>query len=136
MNLVKKRGLEEQIVADSCGTGGWHIGEKPDHRSIEVANQHHISVDHRARQFHKTDYGMFQYILAMDSSNYKNIVSMAGGKRHDNLFLMLDFDDDKSGKEVPDPYYGGDEGFQKVYDMLEESCNNLLDHIVDKELVN
>jgi protein-tyrosine phosphatase len=132
--LVKERNLQDKIAVDSAGTSGWHIGDLPDPRTEEVAREHEILLDHRGRQFSQEDLKKFNYIIAMDISNYEHIRILYGpGKDHrKQLFLMRDFDNFGKGKDVPDPYYGGDDGFSKVYEMLLRSCLNFLDHIVDE----
>ena len=128
-HLVTEAGLSSKIRIDSCGTSGHHVGEKADPRSIEIARQHDIELVTRSRQFKAHDLQNFDYVLAMDRSNYRNILSMGapGGKA--KVKLMLTFDPDSTIQDVPDPYYGGDAGFKNVYDMLLISCENLLTHI-------
>lgn len=132
--LVKERNLQDKIAVDSAGTSGWHIGDLPDPRTEAIARDHEILLDHRGRQFSQEDLKIFDYIIAMDISNYEHIrVLYRPGEDHRRqLFLMRDFDDFGKGKDVPDPYYGGDDGFNKVYKMLIRSCFNFLDHIVEE----
>jgi len=130
--LVKDRNLHDEVIVDSAGTSDWHVGDLPDPRTEEIANEHGILLDHRGQQIHSKDLQTFDYIIAMDNSNYNNIRSLKGfgEKGQGNLVLMRDFDELGKGKDVPDPYYGGQDGFKNVYDMLLRSCNNFLDHIV------
>ena len=129
--LVKEKGLQDQIASDSAGTGAYHIGENPDHRSIKVAQQNNVPISHKARQFLPKDYEDFNYIAAMDESNMRNILH-ATGYRHEGLFLMRDYDDVKDSIEVPDPYWSGDDGFQHVFDILMRSNRNFLDYLIKK----
>ncbi|WP_421876241.1 low molecular weight protein-tyrosine-phosphatase [Marinoscillum sp.] len=127
---IKKKGLEGQISCDSAGTANYHIGEEPDSRSIEVAVKHNIPIDHKGRQFHHTDGTNYQYILAMDESNYRNIIHELGYK-HDGLYLMRNFDSQGRGMEVPDPYYGGKDGFEDVYQILDRSIEEFLEFVIE-----
>lgn len=130
---VEQENLSEKIFVDSAGTSGWHIGESPDARSIEVAEQNGISLDSFGRAAVSEDFEEFDYILAMDSNNYADLKSLPGSSKPEaaKLYLMRDFDDIGKGQDVPDPYYGGDDGFQYVFELLDRSCQNLLDQIVD-----
>ncbi len=128
-DIVKKRGLEDKISVDSCGTGNWHIGETPDPRSVAIASRNGIPIMHRGRQLEEADFQNFDYILAMDKANLRDITSKKGASGHDNIHLMQSFDNNQSGEDVPDPYYGGEDGFQRVFDMLQESCENLADEV-------
>ena len=129
-NLVDKKGLTDFITTDSAGTAAYHIGEQPDPRSIDVARLHNIPIFHKGRQFRSDDFEAFNYIIAMDDQNVTNIL-VKGGMRGRNVFLMRDFDSVDKGSEVPDPYYGGSQGFEDVYQMLDRSCKELLELIVN-----
>lgn len=130
--LVKRKNMDGKIVCDSAGTASYHIGANPDKRSCEVALKNSIILDHKGRQLCVKDFDEFDYIIAMDKSNYENICQVKAqcndflGK----VFLMRQFDPVKDGEEVPDPYYGGMEGFEEVYQMLFRSNEKLLEHII------
>jgi len=132
--LVKEAGLESFIVSDSAGTSRWHIDEPPDTRSIQIAEKNGIQLEHLGRQINRTDMNRFDYILAMDNENFEEILRL----QHPDPFQkakvmrMRDFDNQQSGADIPDPYYGGQNGFQIVYDLLEESLSNFL-HTIIKE---
>ncbi len=132
--LVEERKLGKTIMVDSAGTSGWHIGDLPDPRTEAIASEHGILLDHVGRQLLQEDLKKFDYIVAMDISNYEHIriLYARGETPDDQLFLMRDFDDIGKGKDVPDPYYGVEDGFQKVYEMLLRSCTNFLNFIIDK----
>jgi len=131
-HLVKEKGLSNHFKSDSCGTGGYHIGADPDPRSQEVAEAHNIPMNHSARKFSAKDYGNFDYIIPMDEQNYQDIVSVIGSS-HPGLLLMRKFDTLAQGDlNVPDPYYGGKDGFNTVFDMLERANRNMLDHLIEK----
>ena len=128
---VQDAGLEDKIHVDSAGTSGWHIGEGPDPRSIEIAEKNGIYLDSFGRKAVSEDFKKFDYIIAMDSDNYSDLKrlshsSMNGTAR---LFLMRDFDDIGKGQDVPDPYYGGEDGFAYVFELLDRSCQNLIEQI-------
>jgi protein-tyrosine phosphatase len=132
---VKKAGLEKWIEADSCGTSNYHIGGSPDPRTIANATKNGISIDHCGRQLSINDLEKFDFILAMDKSNYKNILAVTGSDPHkQKVMLMRDFDPLEKGGEVPDPYHGGEQGFQLVFDILDRSMENFLEHLRNHSL--
>ncbi len=118
-------------MIDSCGTGAWHVGNPPDPRSILVAAKHNGDLTNlRARQFDSsTDPDRFDWIIPMDSSNQRELINQ--GTPESKVRLMRSFDPTITGKapDVPDPYYGGDDGFDKVYEMLIRACEGLLETI-------
>ncbi len=126
-SLVDQAGLSEKIRIDSAGTSAYHIGEPADRRMQKHASKRNIVLTSRARQFCRNDFEEFDYIIAMDYINYQGIQSLdRSGKYSDKIFMMNDFSDGYKGQAVPDPYYGGAAGFEKVLDMLEDSCRGLL----------
>lgn len=127
---VKSKGLEGTFSSDSAGTANYHIGSAPDPRSVEVAKKHGIPINHKGRQISMQDSKEFDYILAMDASNFRNIIH-ALGEKPEGLYLMRDFDPENKGADVPDPYYGGQNGFEDVYQMLDRSIDELIDFISD-----
>lgn len=128
---VREAGLENKISAESGGTSGWHIGESPDPRSVDIAFEHGIKLDSFGRKAISEDFENYDYIIAMDKENYSDLKRLSGstGVGAAKLYLMRDFDDIGKGKDVPDPYYGGAGGFKQVFEMLDRSCKNLLDEI-------
>jgi protein-tyrosine phosphatase len=126
--LVQSENLENIIEVDSAGTIGYHSGEMPDARMRQHASQRGYNLISRARQFDaKKDFEEFDYIVTMDDDNYSSIISLDKKNLHkQKIFKMTSFSSDKSVTEVPDPYYGGSEGFENVLDILEDSTNNLL----------
>lgn len=133
-SLVDARGLGSKIQCDSAGTSGWHVGERPDERAIDVAHKHGIRLNHRGRRLNTDDFDAYDYIIAMDQHNYEDILSLQGNDDAGPFIsLMRDFDDLGKGQQVPDPYYGGVDGFENVYKILVRSCANLLDHIIDEQ---
>ncbi|GAB4197176.1 MAG: low molecular weight protein-tyrosine-phosphatase [Coleofasciculaceae cyanobacterium] len=128
---IEQAGLSDSIICDSAGTGGYHIGAPPDRRMAAAALRRGIKLKGRARQFEKSDFEEFDLILAMDRENYRDILSLdPGGKYRDKVRLMCDFATHHREREVPDPYYGGSEGFDKVIDLLLDACDGLLQYVV------
>ena len=115
---------EDEIFVDSAGTGAYHIGKLPDERSIEVAGKYGIDItNQRARKFTVKDFDTFDYIYAMDESNYQNILMLARtNEDKSKVQLILNETHPTKNLAVPDPYYGGNQGFENVYTMLEEAC--------------
>ncbi|HEY9728829.1 MAG TPA: low molecular weight protein-tyrosine-phosphatase [Chroococcales cyanobacterium] len=130
-HLVEQAGLNDDIICDSAGTGGYHIGAPPDRRMAAAALGRGITLKGRARQFQKSDFENFDLILAMDRENYQDILYLdPEGKYRDKVRLMCDFASHHSEREVPDPYYGGPEGFNQVIDLLLDACDGLLQHVI------
>ncbi|MEL6537762.1 MAG: low molecular weight protein-tyrosine-phosphatase [Bacteroidota bacterium] len=133
--LVRERGWEDRITIDSAGTSSYHIGELPDPRARQTMQRHGVTLTSRARQFTAEDFAEFEYILAMDRSNYDNILRLTDSEEDKSrVWMMRTFEADPptshtAKEEVPDPYYGGEQGFEKVYTMLVRTHNNLLNKI-------
>lgn len=130
-NLIHSEGLENTIQVDSCGTIGYHSGELPDARMRQHALQRGYDLISRARQFNpQKDFDEFDYIITMDDENYTDILRW--DKKHiytDKIYKMASFSSDKSITDVPDPYYGGSDGFENVLNILEDCTKNLLEKI-------
>lgn len=130
---ARSRGILERFRIDSCGTGSWHAGGPADPRSIAVALEHGLTVEHVARQVEpRTDFARFDYLLAMDRQNKSMLLKL--GAPPEIVFLMRSFDPTLSGKgeeqmDVPDPYHGGEGGFEQVYQMLWRACEGLIDQV-------
>lgn len=121
-------GLADRVTIDSAGTGGWHVGELPDPRSRDAAARRGIELDHRGRQFRRDDFQRFELILAMDSANLRALRTMApDDTARDKVRLLRSYDSAApEGAEVPDPYYGDGDGFERVLDICEAACAGLL----------
>ena len=133
-HLIQRKGLNESIICDSAGTSSYHVGSLPDRRMTAAAKQRGISMQGRARQFEIADFEEFNLILAMDRDNYGNICSLDRKQRYrDKVKLMCDFCSHFSEQEVPDPYYGGSEGFDHVIDLLEDACEGLLHYVIERQ---
>jgi protein-tyrosine phosphatase len=123
---IKRKGLEKWIEADSCGTSNYHIGDSPDPRTIDNAKRNGIAIDHCGRQLCQDDFQDFDFILAMDNSNYSNILRLPESSDYvHKVKLARDFDPKGKG-EVPDPYYGGEKGFQDVFEILDRALEEFL----------
>ena len=128
--VVRRAGLDGSIEVDSAGTGDWHIGEPADPRSIAAAKRRGFELTGRARQFQKRDWQAFDYVIAMDQSNYDNLRGSAPyGVAEEKLSLLRSFDPaSPPNSDVPDPYYTR-EGFDEVIDLCVASCAALLEHL-------
>lgn len=127
-HLLEREGLNTRFEVDSAGTAGYHIGNAPDLRMSKAARARGIAMKGRARQVKPSDFEAFDWIFAMDRSNFEDLAAVR--MRSDNptarLVLFCDFCEKHEEKEVPDPYYGGPEGFEKVLDLLEDGCSTFL----------
>jgi protein-tyrosine phosphatase len=127
---IKERGWNDVFEADSCGTGNYHLGSQPDHRTIANARKNRVPIDHCARQILDNDLESFDYILAMDASNLRNILSLPNSYLfREKIMLFRDFDTSQKGAEVPDPYFGDEDGFQEVFEIVDKAMENFLDHL-------
>ncbi len=135
---VRKKGLQESIQSDSCGTAGYHIGKNPDERSVQCAKNRGLTLDHRGRQINRQDLQEFDYLIVMDRSNLDNVQKLmhTHSLSHPRLYLMRDFQPDAAHPDVPDPYFGEADGFEEVFDMLDESLENLLDRIIGEHALH
>ncbi|MFB2939137.1 low molecular weight protein-tyrosine-phosphatase [Aerosakkonemataceae cyanobacterium BLCC-F154] len=133
-HLINQAGLSKEIICDSAGTSSYHIGSPPDRRMTTAAKLRGIELVGEARQFQRSDLEKFDLILAMDRENYRDILMLDRSRQYqDKVKLMCDFCTRHNLKEVPDPYYGGPEGFNQVIDLLLDACEGLLDYIVTQE---
>ena len=126
--ILKSKTKHLNITIDSAGTAGYHIGSPADSRSIEIADKYNIDLrDQKARQFNRADFEKFNIIYAMDKNNYAHLISLAKNqKEREKIRMILNEINAGLYESVPDPYYGGDNGFQKVYDMLDKACEKIL----------
>lgn len=132
-HLVNERGLQSYFYIDSAGTSAYHIGEPANSKSRQTAEQHGIELNSRARKFESEDLKEFDMIVAMDNENRENILALDNsGEFEDKLVMLRDYDPKPGDGEVPDPYFGGMDGFQNVFDIVKRSCKNLLDELEEK----
>lgn len=128
LHLASQRGALDRFHVDSAGTGGWHAGNPADPRSIAVAKQHGVHLPSRARQVRGSEADQWDIVLAMDAQNRADLIEL--GFDSNVVKLMRGFEPAADDTDVPDPYYGGDDGFENVYRMLLAACDGLLDQLV------
>ncbi len=124
----------DKFIVDSAGTGAYHIGKQPDQRSIIIAQKHGLNITHQqARQFSSRDFDTFDYIFAMDNSNYNNIIELAKTEaQKEKVDMILNYLFPGENVDVPDPFYGLQNGFDMVYEMLDETCDILAKKLIEK----
>lgn len=132
--ILKSKVDNEKITVDSAGTGGWHIGELPDARSIEVAFRNDIDItNQRGRIFTTSDFDNFDIIYVMDRSNFENVISLSRNQSDKKkVKLIRDEIISTRGSDVPDPYFGGENGFDSVYQMIDEVCGVIAKNLKDE----
>ncbi len=125
--ILKSKVDPNKVFVDSAGTGSWHIGSEPDRRSIAIAKRYGLDItDQRGRQFSEDDFENFDHIFAMDNSNFRDIISMAEtDEDRQKVHLILEEIFPSENVDVPDPYHGGEQGFENVYQMLNEACDEI-----------
>ncbi|ANV86875.1 low molecular weight protein-tyrosine-phosphatase [Picosynechococcus sp. PCC 7117] len=129
-HLLKQEGLSNKILCDSAGTSSYHIGAAPDRRMQAAAQKRDIRLVGSARQFSRADFEAFDLILAMDRANYRDILSLDRADIYgEKVKMMCDYATNFPDSEVPDPYYGGQSGFDYVIDLLLDACQGLLQEI-------
>lgn len=134
-DYVERAGLSDAIQVDSAGTHDYHIGEAPDARTQRAASQRGYEMGHlRGRQVQADDFSRFDYVLAMDEGNLQILQRLRPQDAASHLGLFLDFARRHREREVPDPYYGGADGFERVLDMVEDAAEGLLQHLVQRHL--
>ena len=132
-NVLRREGLEGEVFVDSAGTGAWHVGSPPDERAQRSAGLRGLDLSaQRARRISPEDCNTFDYILTMDEDNYHAVSSLCRGSAVVRPFL--DFAADSPEREVPDPYYGGPDGFEHVLDLVEEASEGLIEDIRGRHL--
>jgi protein-tyrosine phosphatase len=135
-SYVEKAGLVNRIHIDSAGTVDYHVGAAPDARAQQAAQQRGYDMSMlRGRQVEVEDFGRFDYVLAMDNLNLVTLERMRPEDSRSHLALLLDFASNHAEHEVPDPYYGAGDGFERVLDMVEDAAQGLLQHIRKRHLL-
>ncbi|HEC17622.1 MAG TPA: low molecular weight phosphotyrosine protein phosphatase [Sedimenticola sp.] len=133
--LVEREGLGDRIEVDSAGTHAYHVGNPPDRRAQETARSRGLEIGHqRARRVEGEDFLRFDYVLAMDQDNYHALCAICPDGMEEKLQLFLDYAPQLRVREVPDPYYGGPNGFEQVFDMAEAAAAGLLEEIRQRHL--
>ncbi|MBM1107520.1 low molecular weight phosphotyrosine protein phosphatase [Aurantibacter crassamenti] len=132
--ILKNKVAPEKVFVDSAGTGGYHIGLKPDSRSIDVAQKYGIDIkDQRCRKFSIADFEEFDMIYVMDKSNYQNIINLAYTEADKQKVQLLLEVLGEGSKEVPDPYHDKADGFEKVFHMIDEACTSIANDLNTQE---
>lgn len=134
--ILKSKVDPEKVFVDSAGTGDWHVDSEPDKRSIAIASKNGLDISQqRGRQFSKKDFQDFDHIFVMDNSNFKDVIAMAEtDEERQKVHLILEEIFPSENVDVPDPYHGGDQGFENVYMMLDEATNELKSKLESGEL--
>jgi protein-tyrosine phosphatase len=132
-SVVEKAGLAERIISDSAGTGDYHIGEAPDPRAQSAAlTRGYDLAPLCARQVSGRDFDEFDYVLAMDETNLRQLKRLCPPEHAGKVKLFMEFAGEGATREVPDPYYGGAQGFERVLDMVEQAAKGLLEHLRER----
>ena len=131
---LEEEDLSDRVRVDSAGTGAWHLGEPPDPRSVEVAMRHGIALRGQARSVSVEDFHEFDYIFAMDRTNLRDLRYLEGeGEGGARLSLFREFDPYQDRDlDVPDPYYGGPDGFDLMFDMVDRTCAAFIEHLISE----
>jgi len=129
--ILANKAKHLNVTVESAGTAGYHIGRPPDSRSIEIASRNNINIENqRARQFTRSDFKEFDIIYAMDTSNYSHLIALTNTQEErKKIRMILNEVTESSYRSVPDPYYGDGDGFQKIYNILEEACEKIVKQI-------
>ena len=131
---IQQKNLGKFIEADSCGTANYHVGDSPDARTIANALKNGVRMNHTGRQLKSDDLAHYDFIFAMDVKNHQNILRIENADNHQHkIRLMREFDPNGKG-EVPDPYYGKEEHFQEVFDILNRTMDNFIQHLEEEVL--
>lgn len=132
--ILKSKTDSQIVFVDSAGTAGYHIGNNPDKRSVSVAKKYGIDISgQRCRKFSQIDFAQFDIIYAMDLSNYHDIIALTDNKNEIEKVKLLLEEGNSSVREVPDPYYGGADGFEEVYKLINEACNMIAEKLNSKQ---
>jgi protein-tyrosine phosphatase len=135
--LLEDAGLGDRVEVESAGTGGWHVGEPPDERATLAARRRGVRLEGAARQVGPSDFRRFDLLIALDRTNLRELLAQAPDEEAaEKVRLLREFDPAADGDlDVPDPYYGGDRGFETVLDMVEAACRGLIDELRAAEQV-
>ncbi|OYT13557.1 MAG: protein-tyrosine-phosphatase [Bacteroidetes bacterium 4572_114] len=133
---INSASAELNTQVESAGTSSYHVGEGADHRSVDIARKHQVNIGlHKSRQFVTADFDRFDKIYAMDKSNYRNIMNRARNESdRSKVEMILNVVEPGKDNDVPDPYYSGNNGFEYVYQMLDEACNIITDEIKENNI--
>ena len=127
---LERRGIDHLVEVDSAGTGDWHVGEPPDPRARRAIARRGVDISHlRGRQVRPRDLDDFDLILAMDAENYSDLLALADPEQAERIRLFMDFAPQAGVREVPDPYFGEEDGFETVLDLIQAAAEGLADHV-------
>ena len=128
-DLVQQKGLEDRIFVESSGTGAWHVGEPADSRMRRTSAGHGVTINHRSRQLCRQDIGDYDLLLTMDGHNHRDTLALCrNGPEREKVRMFREFDP-RGGGDVPDPWYGGIDGFETVWTIVERTCDALLQEV-------
>lgn len=128
VHKIRAKGVADRFEADSCGTSNYNVGDGPDHRTMANAFQNGVTINHIARQLVREDFEYFDRILVMDDQNFRNARALCDPAHHHKIMMMRDFDPQGPG-DVPDPYWGDDQDFQDVFELLDRSVEEFVRHV-------
>ena len=134
--VIKNHNASDRYYVDSAGTAGYHEGEKADSRMRKVGSSRGYTFDSISRQVRSNDFEKFDYIFAMDNSNYYDLMDDCPKQHQHKIHKMCEFSKNINASEVPDPYYGGEKGFHHVIDILEDACENLFEQLENGTLAS
>ena len=129
---IMERNLESFFVVKSCGTAGYHIGQGADKRTIQIAKKYNLPMRHIAEQIDQKDFTVYDYIVVMDKSNLRNVLSIQPSNAKSKIVMMRDFEPLSEGEEVPDPYYGDESAFEECYTILNVACEHFINKILEE----
>lgn len=133
LSLVRAQGWESAFAIDSAGTAAYHIGKRPDPRTLAAAQRRGLELPSRGRQFTENDFLQWDYVVAMDRDNRRQLLALSAGRFDNKIVMLRDFDPESPpGSCVPDPYYGGADGFEEVLDLCFRACGGLLAHLQER----
>jgi protein-tyrosine phosphatase len=132
VHKIRTRDVADLFEVDSCGTSNYNVGDGPDHRTLNNALRNGVEVNHVARQLTVEDVGYYDRILVMDSKNHEHVLSMVEPAHHAKVVMMRYFDPEGAGN-VPDPYWGKEEDFQEVFEILDRSVSRLVDQLLEEK---
>jgi len=132
-SLLEKHGLADQVLIESAGTHAYHVGKLPDQRAIRTAEERGVDLSRlRARQVEPGDLEEYDLVLVMDEHNYDTVLFICAKQHQHKLGFLLDYAPHLKTRNLPDPYYGGEIGFARVMDMIEDACEGLLSHLQEQ----
>jgi protein-tyrosine phosphatase len=132
-HVIQQQGTADRFMVDSAGTHAYHVGEQPDRRAQQTARARGIDLAFiRARKVTRSDFAEFDYILAMDSDNYQNLLAICPAEYEDKVRLFLDYATNSHEQDVPDPYYGGQQGFEHVFDLVEDASHGFHNNVMNQ----